>query len=72
VISDIHFYKFDAMLFIQGQFVGKDEIIFLILDPINFVDIISHSWSSPSCWCLRVIGSKIFENSGYEDVSLFN
>jgi len=63
-------YKSDAMLLIEGEFVGKDQIILLILHSVNLVDVIPHSWSSPRCYCLRVIGSKIVENSSYKEVSL--
>jgi len=63
-------YKSDAMLLIEGEFVDKDQIILLILHSVNLVDVIPHSWSSPRCYCLRVIGSKIVENSSYEEVSL--
>jgi hypothetical protein len=70
--TNLLFYKLDAMLLIKGEIVGKYEIIFLILYSVNFVDFVPHSWSSPSCWCLRIIGSKILENSSNQDVSLFN
>jgi len=72
ISPNILYYKFDAVVLIEGELVGKDEIIFLILHPVNFVDIISHSWSSPSRRCLRVIWSEIFEYGTYQKVSLFN
>lgn len=46
----------------DSESTGKDEIILLIFDAVDFGNDFSHAWCAPSCHGLRIVIRKIYED----------